>query len=279
MMKLGYSTWGMPEVSISQAIPRVAAMGYTGLELAVLDRFTTRLDALGPNERRLIRGLLADHQLELPAIAAHSPVVGIDDTEYGRSLWRLRGAVELALDLAPDRPPAINTTTGGKPEDWEGLKDLLVDRVAELAEYAGARGVCVAMEPHVGAAIDRPEKMLWLIERVDSAYLKVNCDYSHFQAQGLSVEESVPQLVPHTVHAHVKGALGRAPDFQFVTPGEDRYDYAHYLRVMAEAGYAGFQTVEISVHVQRRPGYDPFAHAQLAFDTLSRAFAECDLHA
>lgn len=273
-MKLGYSLWGMPEVEFHKAILRLSVMGYQGVELVVLDRYTTRLESLGPAERRGIRQLLDDHGMELPAIAAHSPLVGVDDAEYQRSKWRLEGAVQLAVDLVADNPPAINTTTGGKPEDWDRIRDALVDRVGALCAYAGAHGVDVAMEPHIGSAIDRPEKMLWLIDAVRSPHLKVNCDYSHFQAQGLSVEATVPQLVPHTVHTHVKGVNGVAPDFRFITPGEDDYDYARYLRVMAQAGYVGFQSVEISVHVQRRPGYDPFAHAQLAYDTLSRAFAE-----
>jgi len=41
---------------------------------------------------------------------------------------------------------------------------------------------------------------------------------------------------------------------------------------MQAAGYNGFITAEVSVMVQRRPNYDPFFHAQLAYWTLRKAF-------
>ena len=99
----------------------------------------------------------------------------------------------------------------------------------------------------------------------------LNLDYSHFQAVGMSVAESVPQLATHTIHTHVKGVAGRWPDHVFVTPGEDDFDYADYLRATSAAGYRGHETVEISKMVVARVGYEPFAHAQLAYDTLSAA--------
>ena len=54
-------------------------------------------------------------------------------------------------------------------------------------------------------------------------------------------------------------------------PGEGDFDYARYLRALDAAGYSGFVTVEISVMVQRRPGYDPAEVAQRSFDTLVAA--------
>jgi sugar phosphate isomerase/epimerase len=271
-MKLGYSTWGMPNVPIDVAVPRIAEMGYDGVEITVLPHYTTALEKMDAAERRRIKRMLKEYRLALPAIAAHSSFVATDAEQHQANITRLRNAVDLAVEWADDASPAVNTTTGGKPDEWEQLKDVLAERLAELVEFATARGVTIALEPHVGGAVDRPEKVLWLIEQIASPFLKVNTDYSHFQAQGLTVEESVPPLMPYTVHAHVKGVRGLAPQFEFLVPGEDDFDYAHYLRVTADAGYDGFQTVEVSVMVQRRPDYDPFASAELAYRTLARAF-------
>lgn len=276
-MKLGYSTWGMPNVPIDVAVPRIAAMGYDGMEITVLPHYTTALEKMDAAERGRIKRMLKEHRLALSAIAAHSSLVATDAEQHKTNITRLRNAVDLAVEWADGTPPAVNTTTGGKPDEWEPLKGMLVERLAELVEFAAARGVTIALEPHVGGAVDRPEKVVWLIEQIASPFLKVNTDYSHFQAQGLTVEESVPQLIPYTVHTHVKGVRGLAPQFEFLVPGEDDFDYAHYLRVTADAGYDGFQTVEVSVMVQRRPDYDPFASAELAYRTLARAFEEAGI--
>ena len=54
-------------------------------------------------------------------------------------------------------------------------------------------------------------------------------------------------------------------------PGEGDFDYARYLTAMDAAGYDGCITVEISVMVQRRPGYDPAEVARRSFATLTAA--------
>lgn len=276
-MKLGYSTWGMPHVPMDVAVPRIAEMGYDGMEITVLPHYTTALEKMDAAERRRIQRMLKEHRLALPAIAAHASLVATDAEQHKSNITRLRNAVDLAVEWADDAPPAVNTTTGGRPDEWEQLKGVLVERLAEFVGFAAARGVTIALEPHVGGAVDRPDKVLWLIGQVASPFLKVNTDYSHFQAQGLTVEESVPPLMPYTVHTHVKGVRGLVPQFEFLVPGEDDFDYAHYLRVTADAGYDGFQTVEVSVMVQRRPDYDPFASAELAYRTLARAFEEAGI--
>ena len=130
----------------------------------------------------------------------------------------------------------------------------------------------LAIEPHVGHALDDAPKMLWLIRQVGLGNVRVNADYSHFLAQGQTVDESMVPLIPWTVHTHVKGARGCSPNHEYLTPGEDDFDYARYLKVMADAGYEQFQTVEISKMVQVRSHYEPYAHAQLAHDTLAEAF-------
>ena len=133
------------------------------------------------------------------------------------------------------------------------------------------------MEPHVGAVIDTPEKILQLLELVDSPYLKVNFDISHFDIRGLTIQDTVAALAPHTAHTHVKDQRGRVPNYEFLIPGEGDFDYLSYLKAMQAHGYDGFITVEVSVMVQCRPGYNPFVAATLSYETLSRAFIEAGI--
>ena len=259
----------MQDVPIEVAVPRLARMGYAGLELTVLPGYTTALERLDDAARKRIPALLREHGLTLTAIAAHSRL--LDPPEYRASITRLREAVHLAVALDPGDPPPINTLPGGAPDEWDAVRHRVVDEYARLGEYAAPHGVSLAIEPHVGAALSTPAQALWLIEQVALPNVGLNLDYSHFQAIGMSVADAVPPLVPHALHTHIKGVTGRWPDHVFVTPGEDDFDHATYLRAMHDAGYRGFETVEISKMVVGRPGYEPFAHAQLAYDTLADA--------
>jgi len=277
-MKLGYSTWGMPKVPVDEALAHLAGLGFDGVELTVIPGYTTELSKLDAVERSRIRQLLQKHHLILPAIAAHSSLLSNDKETHAANMARLKGAVDLAVEWAQgDIIPAIDTTPGGRPEEWDAVRDLLVERTRELVEYAQARNVTIAMEPHVGAVIDTPEKVLQLLELVDSPYLKVNFDISHFNIQGLAIEETVAALAPHTVHTHVKDERGLVPDFEFLIPGEGNFDYVTYLKAMQAHGYDGFISVEVSVMVQRRPDYDALAAATLSYETLSRAFIEAGI--
>jgi len=304
-MLLGYSTWGMPTVPIEMAVRCCAALGFDSLELTVcrsVGEFPNRsaeLDSLDGPARQRIRQLYEAHGLKLPAVAGHTPLLVADPAAVRASMDRLKRTIDLCADLAgPEGPPALNTTTGGRPDQWEAVRETLAERSAELADYAARRGVMVALEPHVGAALDRPERALWLLQRVGSPYLRLNFDISHFNVVGIPIEDSVPALAPLSVHTHVKdetfrpvaedeGApdplqrpyLGQARDpqgrlveYRFLVPGEGVFDYGRYLRAMHVAGYRGAITVEISVQVQRRPGYDPLAAAAQSYRVLQDAF-------
>ena len=277
-MKLGYSTWGMATVPVDVSIVHVSQLGFDGLELAVTPRFTTELSTLDSAERRRIAGLLKDHKLTLSAIAGHASLMETDSDAHAQNMSRLTGAVDLAEDLAQsDVPPAMNTTPGGKPEEWESQKQFLADRTGELVTYAESRGVTIAMEPHIGAIIDTPAKAVELLDMVGSPYLKVNFDISHFDIVGIPTEESVAALAPHSAHTHVKDQRGRAPDFEFLIPGEGDFDYVTYLKAMQKHGYDGFITAEVSFMVQARENYDPLAAASLSYKTLSHAFVEAGI--
>ena len=108
-MKIGYSTWGMPTVPIDTAISHIAGLGYDGLELTIIPRFTTELSTLDAAERKRIASLLAQHNLALPAIAAHSSLLETDAEAHAKNMWRLKGGVDLAVELAQgDELPAVN---------------------------------------------------------------------------------------------------------------------------------------------------------------------------
>jgi sugar phosphate isomerase/epimerase len=277
-MKLGYCTWGMPTVPVDTFIPFLAQLGYDGIELTVIPGYTTELSLLDAAERRRIARMLNDHHLALPAIAGHTTMIERDPDTAALHWSRLTAAVDLAVDWAQGgTPPAVDTTVGGTPAEWDELRPLMIERVGELVRYGEQRGVVIAIEPHVGSMLDTPDRVLELLQAVPSPNLKLNFDISHFNVMGIPIAESVGALAVHTVHTHVKDERGVVPDFEFLIPGEGEFDYVAYLRAMRAHGYTGFITAEISIMVQRRPGYDPLAAAEQTYQTLARAFEQAGI--
>ncbi len=273
-MQLGISNWGMPQVGFERFARFAAELGFAGVELTVLPAWSTRIEDLTPVTVRSWRDMLDELDLDLPAIAAHSPLLDVDEKALAGSYQRLNRAISLACELASDNPPAINTTVGGRSGNWVGQRQLVLDHLAPVLEAARAASVDIALEPHVGSALHTPQQTAWVLEQLGRQNLGVNFDYSHFLAQDIDLNTSINLLAGDTLHTHLKGVTGRWPEHEFVVPGEDDYDYAAELRLMEAAGYSGFQTLEVSVMVQRRPGYDPFASARLGHQSLRRAFDE-----
>lgn len=68
-----------------------------------------------------------------------------------------------------------------------------------------------------------------------------------------------------TAVTHVKAERVPVPDREFLIPGEGELDDARYLPAMEAAGYCCDIVVEISLMVQRRPGFDPIAAAEQSY--------------
>ena len=275
-MKLSYSTWGMPTVPIETAVGHCAALGFDGLELTVIPGWTTDAATLDTATRRRIRALYDDSRIELCGLSGNVPLLDGDPAVRSATMDRFRGYLDLAAELRRpgDEPLIVTTTSGGSPRDWDASADRLVDDLGELAAYARQAGVVVGVEPHVGAALHRPEQAIWVVEQVSSPALTLHFDVSHFNVQGMDMDEVVARLAPHSRHAHVKDERGIAPDHAFLIPGEGEMDYPRYLRAMERAGYIGHIVVEISLMVQGRPDYDPLAAATTSYQVLARAFEE-----
>ena len=277
-MQLAYSTWGMPTVPADVAIPHLAQLGFDGIELTVIPGYTTDLSILTSQKRRQIQQLLNQHQLTLSAISAHTSLMELEPELHFANMERLKAAVDLAVDLQTGGlRPVVNTTPGGRPDQWSVGKQQLVDRLGELIDYATEFQVVIALEPHIGVMIETPQQICELIETVNSPYLRANFDISHFEILGLPMSETIPLMVPQTAHTHVKDQRGVHPNFEFLIPGEGEFDYVTYLQTMSKYGYQGFVTVEVSMMVQRRANYDPLLAATQSYYTLSQAFVAANI--
>ena len=278
-MKLSYSTWGMQTVPIETSVAHCAALGFDGLELTVIPGWTTDAATLDAATRRRMRKLYDDHQIELCGISGNVPLLDGSPAEQEATAARFRGYLDLAAELQRpgDEPMIVTTTVGGSPQDWDASSDRLVDTLGNLSAYAQQTGAAIGIEPHVSTALHLPEQVIWIVEQVNSRALTIHFDISHFNVQGMNMDEVVAQLAPRSLHTHVKDERGLAPDHEFLIPGEGEMDYPRYLRSMAKAGYTGHIVVEISLMVQRRPNYDALAAATTSYEVLSRAFEEAGI--
>jgi sugar phosphate isomerase/epimerase len=202
----------MMNVGIEEVIPAVAKIGYRGIELAVTPRFPTDLYSLDAAARARIKALCQQHGLIISAVAGHTSVCEDDPDKNAANLQRLHDTINLADELRQAGQPAIVCSLlGGHVDDWGRVKDRVVERVAALGDYAAARGVIFACEPHSGTAFDLPRKAVWLMEQLRHSAVRINFDISHFDILAIPIAECVPQTIPWSAHTHVKDQRGIYP--------------------------------------------------------------------
>lgn len=259
VLRLAFSLYGMKSMPLGESIQACKDIGYEGVEVCLLDGW--------PSSSLELKGALSRTKIEVASFMEKlTSVVGPE--EQRKQLTRLRQAADLSLEINPNHPPVIETVLGGKPADWEPSKERIADRMREWAGVMERRKVVLCVKAHVAAAVDTPEKLLWLYKQVNSPYLKLTYDYSHFQLMGLDPDRTMKQLVPFSRFVHVKDATGTAENPKFLIVGDGRLDYKEHFRMLKKLGYRGWIVVEVSSQIHSKSDYNALRVARQCFERL-----------
>lgn len=268
---LGFSLYGMKGLKTAEALKVCAEVGFDCVELALMPGYPTEPKLLSADDRRELRKRLADSRLTVAALMENLPEPPAD-TVHRANLDRLKAAAELGHALAPDAPPVVETILGGKPADWDAVKDRLAERVRAWAEVGRASKTVIAVKPHVANAMHTPDAALWLLKQVGSPWVRLAFDHSHFALRGRKLADTAAALAKDSAFVHVKCARGKPEKFEFLLPGDGDTDYREYANLLRQHGYRGPVVVEVSGQVFSKPGYDPVAAAKKTFAALAPAF-------
>ena len=133
--------------------------------------------------------------------------------------------------------PAIRVFGGNVPKG-DGLDETVercVAALTEAADYAGRRGVWVALENHGGITAD-PEVMLRLIRGVQADWFGVNFDSGNFATE--DPFEGLAKIAPYAVNAQIKVEM-RRPD-----GSKHAADLERVIKTLRDAGYGGWVALE-----------------------------------
>jgi sugar phosphate isomerase/epimerase len=277
LMRLGSWTHGYGKMPIEESLAHMASVGYDGCELSTGDNYSTPIDTLDDRRIDEIRALYDKHRMVPTAVTSLFGVVAPTEEQW-QEQWRKN---KLSIDLAVKvGAPFFAFFAGDPPEGMhrEQLWEMLRTHVAQIADYAGERGIIAAMEPHWGSAVERPGDIIELIDAVGSPALKINLDVGHPVALGYDLESIAKILGPRAVYAHVCDIRGRYPgDLKLVNVGDGEIDWAKWLGLLHGSGYYGWITVQISHMVSSQPGYDPKAANEKIYQVLTEAMAKAEV--
>lgn len=259
-----FGTYGMKSLTTARALGVCAKIGYDGIELALMPGWPTQPGLLTKQHRSEIRQQLADLRLTVPSLLENLSCLGTDE-QHRINLQKLKHATELAHDLSPSSPPSVQSTTGGTVAEWEQSKHRLAKQISDFAKIGESTRTVVCFKPHVAQAVHDADRAVWLHRQVGSRWLKIVYDYSHLFLEGLTLANSLKQLLPIAHHLQIKDSRGTPEKYEYLLPGDGQTNYVELFSILKNAHFSGFVGVEVSAMVHNKPGYDPEATARLCY--------------
>lgn len=273
---LSFGTYALWMLRWEDSLELISRTGYDGVELAVMPDWPTAPKGLSRTDRARLRGLLGDLGLALPALLENLQVMHATQS-HRENLDRLRRAIDLGSEISPGTPPILETVLGRRPDEWDDVKNGIVDEVGEWARAAAASQTVICFKPHVSHAVNNIERSLWLLDQIDSPYFRCTYDYSHLWLAGHELVPSLEALLPVSPYIHLKDARGQAGSHQFLLPGDGETDYAAMFRKVRELGFQGYANVEVSAQIHRRDDFEPIPATRICYERMAGAFEQAGL--
>jgi len=279
-MQLAFSSNAYLRFPIEEAIARIAALGYRGIEL-LADVPHAWPAGLLDSQKQAIRDALERHGLAISNINAFMMNAVADPRQpYWHPSWvdpdphyrairreHTKRALELARELDA---PHITTEPGGPlfvGQSWDAAARIFYDELMPCIELAESLSMPLLIEPEPGLLIERFDQYLEFVDRIDSPMIGLNFDVGHAYCVGEDPQDWVAKMREHTVHYHVED-IAATRVHQHLVPGRGAIDFAATLGEIRKTRYDGWLTVELYPYLD-----DPDGAAREARDFLSQALA------
>ncbi|HEX4589024.1 MAG TPA: sugar phosphate isomerase/epimerase family protein [Gemmataceae bacterium] len=275
-MKLAFSTNAYLNFSFEEAVRRIAAIGYCGVEV-MADVPHAWPAFLLPEQKRAIGESLAANGLSISNVNAFM-MNAINDRRqrYWHPSWiepdpHYRAIrvdhTKRALSLAKELGAACITTEPGGPvgagESWSAALKLFVEELKPVAEHAEEAGVMLLVEPEPGLLIEKSEQFEEFMRHVESPAVGLNFDVGHMYCVGEDPPTALRRLGRYVRHVHLEDIAANRVHHHLV-PGTGAIDFAATFRALDDIDYGGWVTVELYPYID-----DPDRAARAAFDFVN----------
>jgi len=280
-MQLAFSTNAYLRFSFGEAVRRLAAIGYTGVEI-MADVPHAWPAFLLDEQKQALRDALAKNHLAISNINAFM-MNAINDRRqrYWHPSWiepdanyraiRIDHTIR-ALTLAREMGAKCITTEPGGPlepgQSWAAALKLFVEMLKPVIEHAEKEGVLLLIEPEPGLLVETADQFLELMRHIDSPAVGLNFDIGHAYCVGDDLATTIPRVAQYIRHFHLEDIAATRVHHHLV-PGEGAIDFAATFRAIRQIGYDGWVTIELYPYVD-----DPDAAARTALERVQSVLSK-----
>jgi sugar phosphate isomerase/epimerase len=245
-MKFAFSTLSCPQWTVEQIADNAVRMGYSGVELRLLDGKV--IDPVSDAEKvRKATSILRARGIEICAFDTSCLFNLKDPVVRAKNVEDLRAWIRLAREL---QVPMLRIFGGaGSGEDSEQQNVWVVEALRQVAQQAEEADVIITLETHDGFASSY--RVAKVLEAIDSPSVAALWDSHHPYRKGETAEEVWQQIGTRVAHVHVKDARRdtvQESGWQLVLLGEGEVPVREQLQTLHDHNYTGYISVEWEKH-------------------------------
>lgn len=249
-MKLSIASSVFVNYSIQDTVSLVAGVGYEGIDIWGGRPHVYRRD-FSPSELEVVRAQIEDNGLEtasfMPAffryphsLSSPNEVVRQDSLAYIRQC--MDNAVALGAKILLIIPGHSLFR-----QDLTDARQRMIDSIDSVCRYSQQYEIRLGIEPANKAVTDlvnTSKDAKRITQELGYSNLGVVIDTGHIHLSDETPEQAVKTLGPLLLQVHVNDNDARRQ--QNLIPGEGTFEFEGFLKVLAEAGFDGFLTVELA---------------------------------
>ena len=255
-------------LDLSKAIATTAEIGFPAIELACTSPHFDLNTARKEPER------IAD-QIQQAGLTVSALSLFNTFTDPARLDEEVEAAVTY-IRLAPLFQTKVLKLTPGAPGSaeaagahWQSLEKAL----SRLIPVAREVGVQLAFETHMRQLTDTLASSRRLMEQTPADVVGMTVDFLNLSFAGEKMTEVIHVLKDRMVHTHLKnGTIDSNGAWHFQALDEGLLDYAALLRLLRDAGYTGYLSIEcLSPQAAEMPGETARKDFEILSDYLGQA--------
>lgn len=215
------------QMTLEKFLEKSKEMGLDGVELTAYYFPETSEEYLKRLKRLAFR-----YGLDISGTAVGNNFCQADPEKRREHIAMVKKWLDISMILGA---PCLRVFAGSVPQGYtEGeARKWTIEALKECAEYAGSKGVMLALENH-GGITATADQTISLVKAVESEWIGINLDCGNYRQ---SPYQEIENTAPYAITVHAKTHVH--------TPsGIQELDYDRILQILKKAGYRGYITIE-----------------------------------
>ena len=257
--------WGYGADNLEPALKDMAALGYHSFETfgGVIEEWETKRGGFGPIVQKY----------GVPIVSAFCMTDVLDPSKRKTELEKLIRWTKLLKANGGKLVEYCPSSIKRQGYDYKEHKKNLVESMNEYAKAVTDEGLVCALHPHTGTPIETEEEIYFIMNSLDTRYMKFGPDVGQIQKGGGDPVKICKDFMSLIEHVHLKDYAGGETGYLGYSPlGIGKVKLEEILKMLEKRKkeMTGMIMFELDYDRGGKPAYTTFEAAKTSRDFLAK---------